>query len=139
VVLGKTGRNFAAGMSGGIAYVFDEDGQFTRRCNPAMVTLEKVLPADEQALAVDRSVWHQRDGQAEADDTLLKSLIEQHHSWTGSLRARDILDDWSSARGRFVKVFPNEYRRALGEINAARARNQTIAKARAEAKAVPAK
>ena len=137
VVLGKTGRNFAAGMSGGIAYVYDEDGQFAKRCNPAMVSLEKVLSADEQAASVDRAVWHQ----GQADEDLLKALIEQHHSWTGSLRAREILDDWATARAKFVKVFPNEYKRALGEINAAKAKDATIAKAKGEpkAKAVPAK
>jgi glutamate synthase (NADPH/NADH) large chain len=129
VVLGKTGRNFAAGMSGGIAYVYDEDGLFAKRCNPAMVSLVKVLPADEQAASVDRAVWHH----GEADENLLKALIEQHHSWTGSLRAREILDDWATARGKFVKVFPNEYKRALGEINAmksaALAKAGTLAKA----------
>jgi len=135
-VLGKTGRNFAAGMSGGIAYVYDEDGQFAKRCNPAMVSLEKVLTAEEQAAQIDRAVWHK----GQADEDLLKALIEQHHSWTGSLRAREILDDWASARGKFVKVFPNEYKRALGEINAAKAKDATIAKAKGETKkSVPAK
>jgi glutamate synthase (NADPH/NADH) large chain/glutamate synthase (ferredoxin) len=95
VVLGQTGRNFAAGMSGGLAYVYDEDGQFHQRCNMAMVALE-TLP--------DR------------DDALVKKLIEDHHRWTGSRRARDILDHWGSARAKFVKVFPNEYRRALAEL-----------------------
>jgi glutamate synthase domain-containing protein 3 len=134
VVLGRTGRNFAAGMSGGIAYVYDEDGQFARRCNPAMVTLEKLLPREEQEARVERAIWHH----GEADETLLRKLIEQHHSWTGSLRAREILEDWTGARARFVKVFPNEYKRALGELHAAR---QAAAKAVAEAQAqaVPAK
>ena len=95
VVLGQTGRNFAAGMSGGLAYVYDEDAQFHQRCNMAMVALE-TLP--------DR------------DDALVKKLIEDHHRWTGSRRARDILDHWGSARAKFVKVFPNEYRRALAEL-----------------------
>jgi glutamate synthase (NADPH/NADH) large chain len=142
VVLGKTGRNFAAGMSGGIAYVYDEDGQFAKRCNTAMVSLDKVLTAEEQAASVDRAIWHQ----GQADEELLKALIEQHHSWTGSLRAREILDDWAGARGKFVKVFPNEYKRALGEIHAAKlataAKDATIAKAKGEpkaAKTVPAK
>ena len=139
VVLGKTGRNFAAGMSGGIAYVYDEDGLFAKRCNPAMVSLDKVLPAAEQAASIDRAIWHRVDGSGEADETLLKALIEQHHSWTGSLRARDILDDWPAARAKFVKVFPNEYKRALGEIHAANAARDTVAKARAPAVAVPAK
>ncbi|WP_395703809.1 glutamate synthase-related protein, partial [Aquabacterium sp.] len=142
VVLGKTGRNFAAGMSGGVAYVYDEDGQFAKRCNPAMVSLEKVLPRTEQEASIDPALWHKD----EADETLLKSLIESHHRWTGSLRAREILDDWANARGRFVKVFPNEYKRALGEINAAKAKDETIAKAKAVSpsdkkgtKSVPAK
>ncbi|MET0382825.1 MAG: glutamate synthase-related protein [Burkholderiaceae bacterium] len=140
VVLGKTGRNFAAGMSGGIAYVFDEDGQFARRCNTAMVSLDKVLPAGEQAKAVERSIWHK----GEADDALLRQMIEAHHKWTGSLRAREILDHWAESRARFVKVFPHEYRRALGEIHAAKEAGATIAKARTgkkdgAAQVVPAK
>ena len=68
VVLGKTGRNFAAGMSGGIAYVYDEDGQFAKRCNTAMVALEKVLPKAEQEAATDRAIWHK----GEADEVLLQ-------------------------------------------------------------------
>jgi len=113
-VLGKTGRNFAAGMSGGIAYVYDEDGQFAKRCNTAMVSLEKVLPAAEQESQVPRAVWHQ----GQADEAQLRKLLEDHNRWTGSKRARELLDDWEAARGRFVKVFPNEYKRALGEIHA---------------------
>jgi len=139
-VLGRTGRNFAAGMSGGIAYVYDEDGQFARRCNTSMVALDKVLPKEEQAAQLDRALWH-RDS---ADEALLRKLIEDHHRWTGSLRARDILDHWAESRGKFVKVFPNEYRRALGELNAARQADATIAKAaklgdKKGTKAVPAK
>ncbi|NRF66612.1 glutamate synthase subunit alpha [Aquincola sp. S2] len=133
VVLGKTGRNFAAGMSGGIAYVYDEDGQFARRCNTSMVTLDKVLPKADQQASVDRAIWHKD----EADEVLLKNLIESHHRWTGSLRAREILEDWANARGRFVKVFPSEYKRALGEINAARESDATIAKARADSTKAP--
>ena len=136
VVLGKTGRNFAAGMSGGIAYVFDEDGQFAKRCNTAQVALDKVLPQAEQEAAIDRAIWHK----GEADEALLKKLIEQHHSWTGSLRAREILDNWATALPKFVKVFPNEYKRALGEINAGKAKDETIAKAKGDSKpAKPAK
>jgi glutamate synthase (NADPH/NADH) large chain/glutamate synthase (ferredoxin) len=116
-VLGKTGRNFAAGMSGGIAYVYDEDGQFASRCNTAMVSMEKVLTVAEQEAAIDRKVWH-RD---QADETQLKKLLEDHHKWTGSQRARELLDNWAQARLKFVKVFPNEYKRALGEINARKA------------------
>jgi glutamate synthase (NADPH) large chain len=139
VVLGKTGRNFAAGMSGGIAYVYDEDGSFARRCNASMVALEKVLPKAEQEATTDRSIWHK----GEADELQLKRLIEDHHKWTGSLRARHILDHWNESRAKFVKVFPNEYKRALGEINAAREAGDTIAKAKSPdtkgSKAVPAK
>ena len=111
-VLGSTGRNFAAGMSGGMAYVFDEDGSFAQRCNLSMVTLEKVLPAAEQANDGTRH-------RGEADETLLKALIEKHLAETGSGRAKRILDNWATLRARFVKVFPNEYRRALKEMAAA--------------------
>jgi glutamate synthase (NADPH/NADH) large chain len=111
VVLGRTGRNFAAGMSGGIAYVLDEEGDFAARCNPAMVKLEKVLPAAEQP---DDGTRHCHS----ADETLLKSLIEKHQAATGSEVARRILADWPAYREKFVKVFPDEYRRALKEIAA---------------------
>ncbi|MGD8790239.1 MAG: glutamate synthase-related protein, partial [Burkholderiales bacterium] len=111
VILGETGRNFAAGMSGGIAYVYDESGMFAKRCNAAMVKLEKVLPASEQP---DTEPWHTNT----ADETLLKGLIEAHLGYTGSEVARRILDDWDNARDKFVKVFPDEYRRALGELAA---------------------
>ena len=112
-VLGKTGRNFAAGMSGGIAYVYDEDGQFSKRCNTAMVSMEKVLPASEQEASVPKAIWHR----GLADEVQLRKLLEEHNRWTGSKRARDLLDDWDTARAKFIKVFPNEYKRALGEIH----------------------
>jgi len=130
-VLGKTGRNFAAGMSGGIAYVYDEDGDFAKRCNTAMVSLEKVLPAAEQEASVPRATWH-RD---QTDEAQLKKLLEDHFKWTGSKRARDLLDHWSASLPKFVKVFPNEYKRALGEINA---KSQAKADGKAK-KAVAAK
>jgi glutamate synthase (NADPH) large chain len=148
VVLGKTGRNFAAGMSGGIAYVFDEDGQFARRCNSAMVSLEPVLTSAKQESSVERTLWHK----GSSDEAMLKQLIESHYKWTGSLRARHILDHWTDSREQFVKVFPHEYKRALGEIaakaaltaggsSAAKQAVDTIAKARGAAKdkTVPAK
>jgi glutamate synthase (NADPH) large chain len=147
VVLGKTGRNFAAGMSGGVAYVYDEDGCFAERCNTAMVSLDKVLPLAEQDAAIDKAIWHK----GLADEVALKKLIEDHHKWTGSLRAREILDRWSQARGKFVKVFPKEYRRALSEMaakaslahDAATEATHTIAKAAhatgKTSKTVPAK
>ena len=112
VVLGLTGRNFAAGMSGGIAYVLDEDGGFKSRCNPAMVDLESVLTEVEQDAKLSREVWHQ----GLADEVLLRRLIEQHARYTGSARAREILEGWAQYRTRFVKVFPKEYRRALTEL-----------------------
>ncbi len=114
VVLGKTGRNFAAGMSGGVAYVYDEDGHFGKRCNTSMVALDKVLPREEQQSAL---VGMHRE---QADEALLKKLIEDHHRWTGSLRARELLDHWAQSRAKFVKVFPHEYKRVLAE-RAARA------------------
>ena len=114
VVLGKTGRNFAAGMSGGIAYVYDEDGQFAKRCNTAQVALERVLPAYEQEAAIDRAIWHRNL----SDEAQLRRLLEEHNRWTGSRRARDLLDHWEESRAKFVKVFPHEYKRALGELHA---------------------
>jgi glutamate synthase (NADPH/NADH) large chain len=113
-VLGTTGRNFAAGMSGGVAYVLDLDGQFARRCNTAMVDLEPVLPEAEQEAKVSRDVWHR----GRSDEAVLRGLIEQHARHTGSARAKEILEAWTTWRAKFVKVFPKEYRRALGELAA---------------------
>jgi glutamate synthase (NADPH/NADH) large chain/glutamate synthase (ferredoxin) len=113
VVLGKTGRNFAAGMSGGVAFVYDEDGQFASRCNTAMVSLEKVLPAAEQKAAAAKTRLHAD----QTDEALLKRLLEDHNRWTGSKRARELLDHWDQSRAKFVKVFPNEYKRALAEMH----------------------
>jgi glutamate synthase domain-containing protein 3 len=98
VVLGLTGVNFAAGMSGGIAYVYDKDGMFDSRCNLEMVDLDLPTLADEREL---------------------RGLIERHAACTGSPLARRLLADWQWERGRFLKVFPMEYRRALGEMSAA--------------------
>ena len=95
VILGPTGRNFAAGMSGGIAYVFDEDGRFAERCNPGLVDLE-TLTNDEDASEV-------------------KTLIEKHLNYTDSTVAAHILDNWHTARGQFVKVMPRDYKRVLEE------------------------
>ena len=114
VVLGQTGRNFAAGMSGGIAYVYNEDGQFEAHCNTTMVTLEPLLTESEQEARVPRDLWHL----GTADEMVARRLIERHAQLTGSSKAQQILSDWNSARGKFVKVFPNEYRRALGELAA---------------------
>ncbi|MES2361964.1 MAG: glutamate synthase-related protein [Pseudomonadota bacterium] len=110
VVLGKTGRNFAAGMSGGVAYVYDEDGKFASRCNTAMVSMDKVVSTVDQH-SHDKADWHA----GESDEELLKRLLQDHNRWTGSKRARELLDNWSESRLKFVKVFPNEYKRALIE------------------------
>jgi glutamate synthase (NADPH/NADH) large chain len=111
VVLGQTGRNFAAGMSGGIAYVLDEDGGFKDRCNLAQVALEKVLPANRHAAG---EPLHR----GEADETQIKDLVARHADYTGSVIARQILANWDVYRDKFVKVYPNEYKRALTELAA---------------------
>ena len=135
VVLGKTGRNFAAGMSGGVAYVYDEDGLFAKRCNLAMVTLEKVLPAAEQKASVDAGIWHR----GQTDEEQLKKLLDEHLRWTGSRRARELLDDWAATREKFVKVFPTEYKRALGEIHAMKQAQAEQAQAAGQEEALAAK
>jgi glutamate synthase (NADPH/NADH) large chain len=112
VVLGMTGRNFAAGMSGGIAYVLDEDGSFKGRCNLAQVALEKVLPANRHAAGEPLHC-------GEADETQLKELITRHAEYTGSQTAKAILANWDACREKFVKVYPHEYKRALTEMAAA--------------------
>jgi glutamate synthase (ferredoxin) len=93
VVLGRTGRNFAAGMSGGIAYVFDAAGDFARRCNPELVDLEAL--------------------QQLKDLQLVRSMLERHAQYTGSEPAARILASWSQSAALFVKVMPRDYRRAL--------------------------
>ena len=136
-VLGKTGRNFAAGMSGGIAYVYDEDGQFAKRCNTAMVTMEKVLTTAEQTAALGVGLWHR----GQSDEAQLRKLLEEHNRWTGSKRARELLDNWESSRLKFVKVFPLEYKRALGELHARKEAQALTARAQVATReeAAPAK
>jgi glutamate synthase domain-containing protein 3 len=95
VVIGSTGRNFAAGMSGGRAFVYDDKGDFsTRRCNRASVDLEPLVNDDDVAE--------------------VRSLLERHRDLTGSPRAAWILEHWADAQHRFIKVFPHEYKRVLG-------------------------
>jgi glutamate synthase domain-containing protein 2/glutamate synthase domain-containing protein 1/glutamate synthase domain-containing protein 3 len=93
VVIGQTGRNFAAGMSGGIAYVYDPNSTFASLCNRDMVSLESPDKPD--------------------DVTTLRRLLENHYKLTGSPRAKQLLDDWGNALKRFVKVMPNDYRRVM--------------------------
>jgi glutamate synthase (NADPH) large chain len=95
VVLGTTGRNFAAGMSGGIAYVYDDQGDFsTRRCNKASVDLEPLINSD--------------------DIEKIRTLLARHRDLTGSPRAAWVLEHWADAQPLFIKVFPHEYKRVLG-------------------------
>ena len=96
VVLGKTGRNFAAGMSGGVAYVLDLDGKFRSRCNPELVDLDKV--------------------EEEEDITTLKMMIQQHQRHTNSLLAREVLADFDNLLPKFIKVFPRDYKRVLANM-----------------------
>ncbi len=133
VVIGHTGRNFAAGMSGGVAYVLDEDGGFEKRCNLSMVDLEPV-PEESRGMAL----FHQHNdmethglvdvmrGMSPEDAQRLRILIALHARFTESARAREILDNWDSYLPRFVKVMPVDYRRALREIAAKAAANKNL-------------
>jgi glutamate synthase (NADPH/NADH) large chain len=140
VVLGKAGRNFAAGMSGGIAYVLDEEGDFTQRCNMAMVELEPI-PEEESAAAeaggngeLETHGKVQIDHVGGHDDATLKSLIQRHLLYTGSERARRVLENWAAYLPKFVKVMPLEYRRALSEMAQEKAQHEQPAP-RAEVRA----
>lgn len=114
VVLGQTGRNFAAGMSGGIAYVLDDDGKFEQRCNTAMVDLERI--AAEPANA-DGDVDMDIMGDHLAHDAArLHKILENHARYAGSVRAQEILDDWVNYLPRFIKIMPVDYRRALTDM-----------------------
>ncbi|MCG8507105.1 MAG: glutamate synthase subunit alpha, partial [Sphingomonadales bacterium] len=95
VVLGKTGRNFGAGMSGGVAYVWDREGDFASLCNTESFELEKVSIAED---------IHE-----------LKELIENHYRYTDSPVAKLVLDSWENCLGQFVKVMPTDYKRVLAE------------------------
>ena len=100
LVIGPTGRNFAAGMSGGVAFIFDEEQDFAQRCNLGMVELEPMAEPE--------------------DIELVRDLLIQHAGYTGSEVAKRLLGDWEWAVGKFVKVMPVEYRRALREMEQAR-------------------
>jgi len=134
VVLGRTGRNFAAGMSGGIAYVYDPDQTFGMRCNRSMVALEPLLTEEEQAdaeavlVAAGKGRLLHLDRH---DEPIARSLIETHLRYTGSAVALAILDNWENERAKFVKVFPHEYKRALGEMFAKRTEVRAAAATRA--------
>jgi glutamate synthase (NADPH/NADH) large chain len=120
VVLGPTGRNFSAGMSGGVAYVLDERGDFQKRCNMAMVELEPVDPGDvspfDQANGdtLERfNFVHLLRDMTKDDEMRLFKLIENHRHYTGSERAKAILENWTDYLPKFVKVMPVEYRKAM--------------------------
>jgi glutamate synthase (NADPH/NADH) large chain len=124
VVLGPTGRNFAAGMSGGIAYVLDEAGDFSVRCNLSMVELEPIKAEDD----LHERLHHQggdlethgkvdiMQSMSKFDAERIFTLVSNHAAYTSSRRAREILDNWSAYLPRFVKVMPVEYRRALKDL-----------------------
>ena len=124
VVLGETGRNFAAGMSGGIAYVYDPNNTFKDDCNVSMVELESIAPTDHEILdglkppqafsisADDSGMGHMLNYDAER----LHVLIERHQRLTNSVKATNLLNDWEVTLTKFVKVMPKDYRRALLEL-----------------------
>ena len=107
VILGETGRNFAAGMSGGIAYVWDPKGSFPAKVNREMVELEPLDAGDLE---------------------YLKGRIEKHVGFTGSVRGRAILDGWASEQGKFVKVMPTDYKRAIAELRKIQEQEQAEAR-----------
>ena len=127
LVIGDTGRNFAAGMSGGVAYVLDEAGDFAKRCNLSMVDLQPV-PSEEAT--IERLHHHGGDLESHGlvdvtahmdrnDATRIFELLTRHVKYTGSSRAKAILDDWAAFLPKFVKVMPVEYARALQELEIA--------------------
>ncbi len=132
-VLGKTGRNFAAGMSGGVAYVYDADGDFETLCNPSMVRLSRIEPAaggDDPDAPRQRSVSVEDSGMGDMlrfDAERIRILVERHLLHTGSAKAKSILENWNAALGKFVKVMPIDYERALTELKNERAKSAAVA------------
>ncbi len=126
VVLGQTGRNFSAGMSGGVAYVYDPEKGFANQCNPSMVALQAVKPAEGSADAdapLQRSPAVDNNGMGDMlryDAERLRILVERHLLHTGSERARELLNNWSEALTHFVKVMPTDYARALKDMQSTR-------------------
>src|SRR5690606_9442728 len=134
-VLGKTGRNFAAGMSGGVAYVYDEDGMFEHCCNLAMVDL---LPIEARVEGPEFDEGRPQQRPVNVDDCgmgdmlrhdaeRLRILVERHQLHTGSSRARALLDDWDNALPKFVKVMPRDYALALRQLEAEREEAASVA------------
>ena len=108
-------------MSGGLAYVYDPKGVFTKRCNLSMVSVESVVSEIEQT-GVEQELIAQGKGRKRhrdmSDEAMIKSLIDKHLRYTGSAVALAVMDDWAHQRKHFVKVFPHEYKRALTEMYA---------------------
>jgi glutamate synthase (NADPH/NADH) large chain len=135
-VIGDTGRNFAAGMSGGIAYVWDPKGRFASLCNRSEVELEPVAAVEteddndlsERPRQRAPSVYDNGMGDPlRFDAARLRIMLERHHLFTGSARARALLEDWSNTVACFVKITPKDYRRALLELQAERLEARTEA------------
>lgn len=105
-MLGRTGRNFAAGMSGGVAYIYDEEKEFSSVCNTEMVDLDPLTDPEE----IEE----------------LHQLIQMHHEATGSVQARSLLSTWESTVRSFVKVFPQDYKKVLQEAKALKVATQAI-------------
>jgi glutamate synthase domain-containing protein 3 len=95
VILGEIGKNFAAGMSGGIAYIYDKESNLAQRINPEMVDLDTIETAE--------------------DEQEVKSMIESYIKYTGSQEANEILENWNSVKSKFIKVMPRDYKRVLNE------------------------
>jgi glutamate synthase (NADPH/NADH) large chain len=123
-VLGPVGRNFAAGMSGGIAYVYDPGGALKQQCNLDSVVLEGIAPAGSSwgdGAPVQKAVGVSDSGMGHPmryDAERLRVLLERHQLATGSAKAAELLGDWPKALQHFVKVIPTEYRRALADLEA---------------------
>jgi len=122
VVLGQIGSNFAAGMSGGIAYVLDEIGDFEKRCNTAMVDIERITP--DQDANGPNDINDILADPLGSDEARLRFLIERHATFTQSQRARKILNSWNTYLPQFVKVMPVDYRRALLDAQEAAQQDQ---------------
>ena len=133
VVLGKTGRNFAAGMSGGVAYVYNPDGQFESLVNKSMCDLEAVAALDydgDASRPLQKAPGAHDNGMGDMlrhDAERLKILVERHLLYTGSKRARMILDNWDVELAKFVKVMPKDYRGALVQMETERLAAATVA------------
>ena len=133
-VLGRTGRNFAAGMSGGIAYVYDADGNFAKLCNLAQVDLLPVSPIRDEEDGAGRP-QQRTNGASDPgmgdmlchDAERLRVLLERHHLHTGSKRARALLDDFGNALSKFIKVMPRDYATALKQLEAERLEAASVA------------